>query len=187
MKTLYLSDLDGTLLNSEAQLSDFTAKILNDLINTGLIFSFATARSLYTAKKVTTGLRFDFPVITNNGAFVVNHATGQLLLSNYFSDSEVKYIQTVLTQHHIDPFVFAHIDGIEKFSFFSRHLNAGKRHFLDHRKGDVRRRDVERPEAAYEGHPFCFTYKTKSGVFLHMPLLYAIRYVMLGLYIRFSD
>ncbi len=110
-----------------------------------------------------------------------------MLPSNYFSDSEVKYIQKVLTQHRIEPFIFAHINGIEKFSFLSKRLNAGKQHFLHHRKGDVRRRDVERPEAAYAGRPFCFPYKTKSGVFLHMPLLYAIRYVMLGLYIRFSD
>ncbi len=76
MKTLYLSDLDGTLLNSEAQLSDFTAKILNDLINTGMIFSYATARSFYSSQKITAALKLISPVITNNGAFVVNHTTG---------------------------------------------------------------------------------------------------------------
>ena len=157
MKTLYLSDLDGTLLNSEAQLSDFAANTLNELIGAGLIFSYATARSLYTAQKITAALKIDFPVITYNGAFVVNHATGQILLSNYFSDSESAYIQTVLTQYQIYPLTYAHIDGIEKFSFFSERLNAGKQHLLDHRKGDLRRREVEFPEAAYEGNLFYFS------------------------------
>ena len=144
-------------MNSEAKLSDFTAKTLNELIGAGLIFSYATARSLYTAQKVTAGLNCDFPVITYNGAFVVNHATGQILLSNYFSQSEAHYIQSVLTGVQIYPLVYAHIGGIEKFSFFSERLNAGKQHFLNHRKGDLRRRDVDRPEQAYEGDLFYFS------------------------------
>ncbi len=157
MKTLYLSDLDGTLLNSEAKLSDFTAKTLNELIGAGLIFSYATARSLYTAQKITAALKIDFPVITYNGSFVVGNTTGQILLSNYFLQSESEYIQTVLTQYQIHPLVYAHIGGVEKFSFCSKYLNAGKLHFLDHRKGDIRRREVDRPEAAYEGDLFYFS------------------------------
>lgn len=156
MKTLYLSDLDGTLLNSEAQLSDFVANTLNELIGAGLIFSYATARSLYTAQKITAALKIDFPVITYNGAFVVNHTTGEMLLSNYFSQSEAEYIQNVLSQSQIHPLVYAHIDGIEKFSFFSERLNAGKQHFLDHRKGDIRRREVAFPETVYKGDLFYF-------------------------------
>ncbi len=157
MKTLFISDLDGTLLNSEAQLSDFTAKTLNDLIAEGIIFSYATARSFYSSQKITAALRIDFPVITYNGAFVVNHATGEILLSNYFSQSEAQYIQNVLAQYQIHPFVFAYVGGVEKFSFYSQRLNVGKQHFLHHRKGDIRRRDVDRPEAAYEGNSFNFS------------------------------
>ena len=33
MKTLYISDLDGTLLNSDAQISQYTADTLNSLIS----------------------------------------------------------------------------------------------------------------------------------------------------------
>ena len=36
MKTLYVSDLDGTLLNQEARLSAYTAETLNLLIEEGL-------------------------------------------------------------------------------------------------------------------------------------------------------
>ncbi|MBQ5325810.1 MAG: HAD hydrolase family protein, partial [Oscillospiraceae bacterium] len=43
MKTLYISDLDGTLLNSDAEISSFTANALNSLIEKGLLFSYATA------------------------------------------------------------------------------------------------------------------------------------------------
>ena len=41
MKTLYVSDLDGTLLNQEARLSAYTAETLNLLIEEGLPFTLS--------------------------------------------------------------------------------------------------------------------------------------------------
>lgn len=46
---LYVSDLDGTLLNENQEISDQTAKIINGLIETGLHFTVATARSIVPA------------------------------------------------------------------------------------------------------------------------------------------
>lgn len=55
MKTLYVSDLDGTLLRNNERTSDFTNTVINDLTERGMIFSYANARSLITAKKATVG------------------------------------------------------------------------------------------------------------------------------------
>ena len=52
MKTLYVSDLDGTLLRSDETISDYMNSTINELVNKGMIFSYATARSYYTAHKV---------------------------------------------------------------------------------------------------------------------------------------
>lgn len=49
MKTLYVSDLDGTLLNSDTRLSDATIKTINALVEEGMHFTFATARSITSA------------------------------------------------------------------------------------------------------------------------------------------
>lgn len=46
-KILYVSDLDGTLLNSNQTISDFTAQVINNLVEKGMIFTYATARSTY--------------------------------------------------------------------------------------------------------------------------------------------
>ena len=45
-KMLYVSDLDGTLLNSDALLNEDVPKRLNALIEQGLCFTVATARTL---------------------------------------------------------------------------------------------------------------------------------------------
>ena len=49
MKTLYVSDLDGTLLNSNTALTDTTIETINALVEEGMEFTFATARSITSA------------------------------------------------------------------------------------------------------------------------------------------
>ncbi|MDE6789584.1 MAG: HAD family hydrolase, partial [Ruminococcus sp.] len=66
MNTLYVSDLDGTLLRSNEITSDYTNSVINSLTDMGMIFSYATARSFITAKKVTKGLNARIPLIVYN-------------------------------------------------------------------------------------------------------------------------
>ena len=66
-KKLYISDLDGTLLDNDARLSDFTAEAINKLIMQGMNFTFATARSVYSAKPITSKLNISVPCILMNG------------------------------------------------------------------------------------------------------------------------
>ena len=87
MKTLYVSDLDGTLLQSNETTSEYTNAVINSLTDRGMIFSYATARSLITAKKVTKGIQARIPLIVYNGAFVIDNVTGDILIANYFDDS----------------------------------------------------------------------------------------------------
>ncbi len=49
-RTLFVSDMDGTLLNSQSELSPSTIERLNTLINyKGVLFTVATARTPATA------------------------------------------------------------------------------------------------------------------------------------------
>jgi 5-amino-6-(5-phospho-D-ribitylamino)uracil phosphatase len=70
MKTLYISDLDGTLLNRQAELSDFARDTLNALIQGGLSFSFATARTAASAVKIMQAVNISLPVILMNGVLI---------------------------------------------------------------------------------------------------------------------
>jgi len=73
MSNLYVSDLDGTLLRSNEVTSKYTNQVINSLVEEGMIFSYATARSLVTAKKVTEGINAKIPLIVYNGAFVIDN------------------------------------------------------------------------------------------------------------------
>ena len=157
MSTLYLSDLDGTLLNSEQRVSEKSCEILNKLIENGLLFSYATARSAVTSVKATAGLSAKIPIIVYNGVFTIDSGTGKHILSNMFSRDEALWIYDILLEHGIDPIVYSVIDGIEKFSYIDERCTTGMKEFLATRKNDVRERVVTTENEMRNGEIFYFT------------------------------
>ena len=153
-KTLYISDLDGTLLQSDQTVSAFSADTLNGMIRNGLLFSYATARSYATASKVTANLQLQIPVIVFNGTFVIDTNTQKQLISNIFTQEETISILNALTENRIYPIVNAFFDGREKFSYVQGQETPGILDFLEHRKNDLRKNPVSDPKQLYCGEIF---------------------------------
>lgn len=156
MKTLYVSDLDGTLLQNDETLSSYTCDTINELVKRGMLFSYATARSYVTASKVTQGLTARIPLIVYNGAFTIDNETGRILLTNFF-ECDVTPLLKDLIAHDVYPIVYALIDGVETFTYLDAYCTPGMRQFVDSRKNDPRKRPVSDPEALFEGDIFYFT------------------------------
>lgn len=156
MKTLYVSDLDGTLLRSDETTSEYTNNTINALTGQGMIFSYATARSLVTSKKVTKGLNAHIPVIVYNGAFVMDNLTGEIMIANYF-DETIRNVFRELFERHVYPIVYSYINGTEKFSFIEEKCTRGMRMFLDSRKGDIRTNAVKTTDELTQGRCFYIT------------------------------
>lgn len=156
-KILYVTDLDGTLLNRSGKASPYSIATINALTARGMLFTYATARSLVSASVVTDGLTGDIPVIVYNGAFIFHAATGKVLSQEDFKETEWKTIITALETYKISPLVYSFIDGAEKVSWMKGTENEGIRHYLDARKGDHRLRPVETKKQLYQGSMFYFT------------------------------
>ena len=156
-KTLYVSDLDGTLLRRDQTLSPFTIDTINALVERGMIFSYATARSLVTARQVTAGLATNLPVVIYNGSFVVESSTGKRLISGAFEAGEAREIMDDLLSCGVYPIVYAFVDGVEKFSYVEDKQSRGARWFNDTRRGDVRDHPLTNEARLYAGEIFHLT------------------------------
>jgi len=157
LNELYVTDLDGTLLNRQDRISPFSARVINELIDKGLLFTYATARSLVSASKVTEGLSTKIPVIAYNGAFIFQPSTGEILSREGFTDEERSTVRESLNQHRISPLVYSFINGDEKVSWIPQHENDGIRRYLSSRQGDRRFRAVQDTDALYQGDIFYYT------------------------------
>lgn len=69
--TLYITDLDGTLLNSGMRISDRSALLLNRLIQRGVPVSVASARSTMGIAMINLdAVRFRVPLVLMNGVML---------------------------------------------------------------------------------------------------------------------
>lgn len=137
-KVLYVTDLDGTLLHHDERISAWSCETLNHLIKNGLLFSYATARSIFTASVVTEGLNSQLPVIVNNGSFLMDPHSRKRILVNQFDRKEAADIYATLCRHQIAPLVDAIINDREKFSYAENAINPALAAFVAGRKHDGR-------------------------------------------------
>lgn len=157
MRTLYVTDLDGTLLNSNDQISQYSIETINGLVAKGMQFTYATARSLVSASVVAKGLSTTIPVIAYNGALIINPDTGGVISSLSFTEEESSYVSGVLRENGANPLVYAYVEGVERVSYVAGRENEGIRRYLDVRKGDRRFRPLEDETCLYQGDIFYFT------------------------------
>ena len=157
MNTLFISDLDGTLLTHEERISDYSLRELNAMIGEGLPFTYATARSFNSASRACRGLDQKLPVILYNGALIIEPCGRKRLYSNHFNEGQIAYIRELLVKFSVCPLVYSFCEGRECVSWLAGEETEGVLRYLSRRRGDPRLRPVGSFEKLFEGEIFYFT------------------------------
>ncbi len=122
--TLYLTDLDGTLLDAKGLLSERTRVGLVKLLAAGVPLTVASARSHFSISKIFGDLPFALPIIEFNGAFLTNYKTGEHLEINSLETSLALDIFDRVIQAGQRPFVCS-FNGKEDCLHYDELVNAG--------------------------------------------------------------
>lgn len=157
-KTLYVTDLDGTLMKDDKSISETTAAIMNDLIKHGVLVTYATARSINSASTVTRDIKFQLPVIIRNGTILADPQTNEEIEIAMFSEENIKSIRQCIKGLDIPGFVTAYIDGKEKKSYLEGRMNEGFQHYLEEHANDGRLRAVRTEDELHDGKVCYFTF-----------------------------
>lgn len=75
---LIASDMDGTLLDSERNISQATADAVAEAMAAGKMFVIATGRMYISARPYAEKLGLDVPIVTYNGALVRGSKSGKI-------------------------------------------------------------------------------------------------------------
>ena len=81
MYKVVVSDLDGTLLNSDQEVSELSKKVIRELLKKGIRFYIATGRAYPDAKQIMESIGIKIPLITANGG-VINDKEGNEIYRN---------------------------------------------------------------------------------------------------------
>ncbi|MEZ7499774.1 Cof-type HAD-IIB family hydrolase [Flavobacterium sp. Arc3] len=86
-----ISDLDGTLLNREHRISEYTKTVFAELHNQGYLIIVATGRHHLDAMPIVEGLGFPVYLVTSNGARI-HSPKKELLFSHNISSEAIKSV-----------------------------------------------------------------------------------------------
>jgi hypothetical protein len=125
---LYVSDLDGTLLRNDGLLSDFTRRALNILLEKGLRFTVASARTWSEIKPLMDGVHLKLPVIAVNGAFLSDFHSGRPQIINCLPQEITESIFSHILKTGLMPFICFY-DGKEEVLAFEDLINEQMRWF----------------------------------------------------------
>jgi Cof subfamily protein (haloacid dehalogenase superfamily) len=107
MRTLFVSDLDGTLLDNTGRLNDWSRERLKELLKAGLAFTVASARSRQDISHLLEGLDLSYPPIALNGA-MVGYLNQPVLLTNSLESDFANIMDDIAKSHAISPFWTLH-------------------------------------------------------------------------------
>jgi len=141
-KLLYVSDLDGTLLDGNGQLPENSVQRINRLIDKGLNFTIATARNYDSAYPLLKGLNIKYPVILFNGVYLTELHTGEnIFFSGFISLDIITKVIDIVETYNVEPFIYTY--GEEYFAYYRKVNNHGAQSYVDIISSDKRARKVD--------------------------------------------
>ena len=142
IKQLYISDLDGTLLDKIGKLSEFSINTLNYLIDKGMYFTFATARSIYSAKPITSSLNLNIPYILMNGVSIYNPQNNTYVNNEYISVEVSDEIIRIFKENNLKCFMYK-IDENILTAYFTEITSQVMQSFAESRKNNYNKPFVQ--------------------------------------------
>lgn len=116
---LYVSDLDGTLLDKTGNLSSKSKKLLNESIEKNINFTVATARTPATVTQLLDGVNLKLPIIIMNGAAIFDINKNQYLHYVTITSQTVNILRDCINKSGLNAFIYT----IKENHIFVYHSN----------------------------------------------------------------
>lgn len=132
-KTLFVSDLDGTLLGADSKLSPGTVALLNDSIASGKLFTVATARTPATVAPILSEVNINIPAVVMTGAALWVPGTHDFSSVCYMDPETVEKLIDAYHRTEFPIFLFRLLDGVLNIYHVGGKLSRIERQFMEER------------------------------------------------------
>lgn len=133
MKHLFVSDLDGTLLNPESRIGARTASIVTELSRRGVLFTVATARTPATVEPLLSATLTLPPAIVMTGAAMWDRRRQSYINPHFMEPATAACITEACAAHGIRPFSYT-LDGSGIIrTYYNGRTSRREQKFIDER------------------------------------------------------
>ena len=164
MRTLYLTDLDGTLLGRGARLSAFSRAGLERLYDAGVAVTAATARS-WSALDVLQGVCFRAPTILLGGARIYDAERRKILFEQTLPEQSAAAALHRLRDAGLSPLIYTQNARDEQKIYYEDGADEALRGYVSQATsgGDNRFARAERLEERFGEKLFYLTARGEEG------------------------
>lgn len=131
--TLYVSDLDGTLLNNGSFVSDRSAGIISDLTADGALITVATARTPATVVPLLANTATDVPYVVLTGAATFDPIDMTYLAVSSIPRADCALLNRLFAEARINPFVYRFFDKRNLIVYHDRSMTEQEYAFYEER------------------------------------------------------
>jgi Cof subfamily protein (haloacid dehalogenase superfamily) len=103
---LLVFDLDGTLLNNKAAISDYTSDTLRLLRENDIAYTVATGRTLHGSREVLSMQGFQLPHIYKNGVMIWQPQNDRFSHQHLLTQHEIRHVLEAFISQQVTPFIF---------------------------------------------------------------------------------
>ncbi|MFT7518050.1 MAG: Cof subfamily protein (haloacid dehalogenase superfamily) [Kiritimatiellia bacterium] len=132
--TVYVSDLDGTLLGADGSLSAFSRRGIQTLLDRDVHFTVASARGVHAIRSVMDGLPLHLPVVSLNGGFVSDMATCVHKRVVHIDNTIARELHALSRRHGHHPLISTTTGAGDRIYLPNKHNNHAVRQFFEQRQ-----------------------------------------------------
>ena len=127
---LVVFDLDGTLLNRESAISDYTSETLRLLQERDIAYTVATGRTLHGARAILEGHSFPLPQVYKNGVMIWHPESKRFSSGAMLTPGELENVVNACLAQGVTPFVFTLDEDDESTVYHSPTLTDVERELI---------------------------------------------------------
>ena len=164
LATLFVTDLDGTLIRDDLTLSSEARADLCALLAEGAPITVASARSVTSIRAILGEIPFALPIVEFNGAFLSEYRTGRHEIVNAIPAPIARGLFEAMRAEGCTPYVSA-FDGERDRVFYDTIANEGMAAYFAERVAfkDERLQRVDDLAATLDGGTVCLTCIERAG------------------------
>lgn len=140
-RTLYITDLDGTLLNADSKVSEESVRLINEAVKAGAMFAAATARTPATVDPLLEGIRpsrtpegRNVPDVVMTGSAYWNRLLHRYDYIKMMSAKDSDTIVRIFDHYGVNPFLYSLGDNEILEVYHSTSLNPREDAFYQERR-----------------------------------------------------
>ena len=158
MSTLFISDLDGTLLGKDGKPGRDTVRMINDLIDRGVLFTAATARSV-SSHSILRELGVRIPAVNLNGVLIYDPSADKYSGSTPIDTQSAREVLDIMKAFDRMSFIYRADEEFGIHVEFEKLSNETEKQFFEARKDSDYKSfaKVDRIEISDDDRPIYFT------------------------------